>query len=59
MGRNKKPVGPKTKFWRPTFEDVKLIETLRSKLGIGEPDVVRLGLRRLAELEGVKYMAAK
>lgn len=39
--------------WRPSNEDNKLLDELKRKLGISEPDVLRMGLRRLAEMEGI------
>jgi hypothetical protein len=36
---------------RPTEEDLKLIERLMKKLGVGESQVIRIGLRVLAEKE--------
>ena len=46
---------PKTKTWRPTPEDVKLFDELKAKLGVvNDSDVVRMGLRKLAEAEGLR-----
>lgn len=46
---------PKTrKNFRITSEAEKLLEKLVAKLGLTETAVVELGIRRLAELEGVK-----
>lgn len=43
-----------TKTWRPTVEDAKLFEELKSKLGIvNDSDLVRMGLRALAAKEGL------
>lgn len=39
--------------WRPTAEDSKLMTELRGKLGITDSDVIRIGIRRLAEAEGL------
>lgn len=47
----KKPRAPRT--WRPTPEDQKLMKELTHKLGVSEPDILRIGLRRLAEAEGL------
>ena len=48
--KKQKPLATKT--WRPTFEDAKLFEELKSKLGIvNDSDLVRMGLRALAEKE--------
>lgn len=45
---------PKLKAWRPTPADHRLLEELKAKTGIvNETDIVRLGLRRLAEAEGL------
>lgn len=43
------------KNWRATVEDVKLLGELKAKLGVvNETDVVRMGLRKLAEHEGLR-----
>ena len=47
--RNKPPV----KTWQPTLEDAKLLSDLRAKLGVTDPAIVRLALRKLAEAEGI------
>ena len=45
---------PQTRSWRPTIGDVKLMDELKAKLGIvNESDILRIGLRRLAESEGL------
>lgn len=42
------------KSWRPNAEDLKLIGELKRKLGIvSDSDLVRMGLRKLAESEGM------
>ena len=38
---------------RPTPEDRKLIDELVKKLGVGVSQVIRIGLRALAEKEGL------
>jgi hypothetical protein len=38
---------------RPTEEDQRLLMKLIKKLGVGESQVIRLGLRALATKEGV------
>lgn len=46
----KKPFEPKTKTWRPTEADARLFAELKAKLGVvNDSDVVRMGLRKLAE----------
>ena len=52
MARKKQP-RPQMN-WRPTAEDEKLMAELKAKLGImTESDVLRLGLRALAQKEGL------
>lgn len=43
----------KTMTWRPTVEEFKLIAELKGRLGVSESDIVRIGIRRLAQAEGV------
>ena len=38
---------------RPNESDLKLLAKLRKKLGVGESQLIRLGLRALAEKEGM------
>jgi hypothetical protein len=38
---------------RPNEEDLKLLAKLIKKLGVGESQIIRLGLRALATKEGV------
>ena len=38
---------------RPNDEDLKLLAKLNKKLGVGESQLIRLGLRALATKEGV------
>ncbi len=53
MPKTLKPLPHKT--WRPKIEDVKLLAELKAKLGIGnETDVIRMGLRKLADHEGLQ-----
>jgi hypothetical protein len=41
--------------WTPTPEDRKLIDELKSKMGTkAESELVRMGLRKLAEAEGLR-----
>jgi len=40
---------PPIQTWRPTVEDKRLMEELAHKFGIKEVDILRMGLRRLAE----------
>jgi hypothetical protein len=44
---------PQQKTWRPTLEDVKLIADLKRKMGVTEVALIRMGLRKLAEREGL------
>lgn len=45
---------PNQKTWRPTLEDVKLLAELKKKMGVvNETDLIRMGLRKLAEREGL------
>lgn len=54
MKKSKVPQ-PKHKTWRPKVEDVKLLRELKAKLGVGnETDVIRMGLRKLADFEGLR-----
>jgi hypothetical protein len=44
----------KNKVWRATPEDQKIIQELKAKLGVNsESDIFRMGLRALAQKEGV------
>lgn len=45
----KKKKNPPIKTWRPTEEDYRLMQEMSKKLGVSDPDVVRMGLRKLAE----------
>lgn len=45
---------PKLRAWRPTVEDEKLMQELHAKLGVNEPALLRMGLRKLAEAEGLR-----
>jgi len=50
----KKPLKPLTrKNWVAKIEDVRLMKELQSKLGVGEADVIRISLRKLADSEGI------
>jgi len=49
----KKQTQPRLRAWRPTIEDEKLMQELQKKLGINEPALLRMGLRKLAEHEGL------
>lgn len=46
---SKKKKNPPVKTWRPTAEDYRLLQEMSKKLGVSDPDVVRMGLRKLAE----------
>jgi len=48
-----KKSNPARQNWRPTIEDDKLLKELQEKLGVSASDVIRIGLRRLAEAEGI------
>lgn len=39
--------------FRPTVEDDRLFQELCSKLGVNVPAIIRMGLRKLAESEGL------
>lgn len=42
------------KTWRPTLADVQLLDRLKRKLGVvSEAELVRMGLRKLAESQGL------
>lgn len=50
----KKPKAAR-KNWRATVDDVRLLAELKAKLGVvNETDVVRMGLRKLAQAEGLR-----
>ena len=52
--KNKKP-NLAQKNWRPTPKDFKLLDELKAKMGVrNETDLVRMGLRKLAEAEGLR-----
>jgi hypothetical protein len=38
----------------PTPEDEKVFADLKAKMGISEAEIVRLGIRKLAEAEGLR-----
>ena len=44
---------------RFTHSDLRLIDSLRDKLGLGMIQVIRLAIRRLAEIEGVSSPLAR
>lgn len=51
----KSELKPKSRNWRASIEDEKLVQELKSKLGIkNDSDLVRMGLRKLAEAEGLR-----
>jgi len=57
MKRTRKPALIPSKTWRPTEEDLKVIADLKAKLGIvSESDLFRMGLRKLAESEGLNQV---
>jgi len=39
---------------KPTPDDLKILAKLKDKLGVSEADIFRIGIRRLAELEGIQ-----
>jgi hypothetical protein len=41
------------KSFKPTSDDMKIIRALEKKLGVGFSQIVRIGIRRLAEQEKV------
>jgi hypothetical protein len=43
---------------RKTADDEKLLKLLKEKLGVAPSQIVRLGLRRLAESEGISLKAS-
>lgn len=43
---------------RPTAEDHKIITRLCAKLGVDKSQIIRIALRRLAELEGLQLRAS-
>ena len=50
----KKP-NKKNMTWTPTVEDRKLIDELKNKTGVNaESELMRMGLRKLAEAEGLR-----
>jgi hypothetical protein len=50
----KKPKHPSPKTWRPTPEDQEIMQDLRAKLGVSDPAILRLAVRKLAEHEGLR-----
>lgn len=40
--------------WRATPEDRKLMQELAAKLGVKQTDVIRMGIRKLAQAEGLR-----
>lgn len=51
---SKKPI-KKNMTWTPTVEDRKLIDELKNKTGVNaESEIMRMGLRKLAEAEGLR-----
>jgi hypothetical protein len=54
----KKRIKPAVKTWQPTAEDQQLMDDLRAKLGVTDPAIVRMGIRKLAEAEGILKSAA-
>jgi hypothetical protein len=50
-----KKLKTKTRGWRSTVEDEKLVQELKAKLGVkNDSDLVRMGLRKLAQSEGLR-----
>lgn len=45
---------PEKIMFRPTADDFNLVRKLGKKLGLGQSQILRLALRRLADAEGVK-----
>jgi len=44
---------------RFTDSDLRLIDSLQDKLGLGMIQVIRLAIRRLAEIENISYPPAR
>jgi hypothetical protein len=50
----KNKVRPTCRTWKPTAEDEKLVQEIKAKLGVTSvSDIVRMGLRKLAESHGL------
>lgn len=49
---------PEVQTWRPTASDYEVLEALIVKLGVSQSQIVRIGLRKLAEAEGLKLRKA-
>lgn len=49
---------PEVQTWRPTVSDYEVLEALIVKLGVSQSQIVRIGLRKLAEAEGLKLRKA-
>lgn len=53
--KGKTPKRNRNMTWTPTAEDRKLIDELKAKIGVqAESEVVRMGLRKLAQAEGLR-----
>lgn len=49
---------PEKIMFRPTPDDFSLVSKLGKKLGLGQSQIIRLALRRLAEAEGLQFKAS-
>lgn len=50
-----KPTASGIKSWQANSEDVKILNELKEKLGIvSDSELVRMGLRKLAQAEGLR-----
>lgn len=49
---------PEKIMFRPTPDDFSLVSTLGKRLGLGQTQIIRLALRRLAEAEGLQSRAS-
>lgn len=49
---------PERLTMKPTDDDMNVIAALKRKLGLDDASIMRLGLRRLAESEGVQLKAS-
>lgn len=58
MADKKKAGRTETQTWRPTSDDYDLLDQLMAKLGVSMSQIVRIGLRKLAEAEGLKFKKA-
>lgn len=51
----KTPKQPKVRSFRPTVEDDRILRELKEKFGVhNESEVIRMGLKKLAQAQGVQ-----